>query len=600
MKKLVSLLKLLYSDDIIKSSIISFFINSNKFVTKNKILIRYINNYPECEAKISELLSNNHLNLNNIIDIFELLLENKKVNGVFYTPDFIIDYINDYVIEKNNNFTICDCSCGSGSFLISACRKIANKSIIHTIENNIYGADILNDNIENTKIVLSLLALQNNEDSENIGFNLKCCNSLIFDWRNEFKNVFDNNGFDGIIGNPPYVKIQNFDKDLKPVLIQKYKTLEKGNCNLYYAFFELGLSLLNPKGKMGYITPNNYFTSLSGQQLRKLLNDNGYIDKIIDFKHIRMFKDTANYTAITLLTKSNKPEIDYALIDNIFSFKNGNMSFKKIKNTDINNGKWKMLCDNDLYNIRKIENIGIPLSKMAKIRVGIMTLKDSLYILNGNEINGYYIKEYNKKQYYIEKDITKKIVKVADINNEQDLIKNTQRIIFPYNNQNGKNKIINEEELKTLYPRAYDYLLAIKNELGLRDKGKKIKVWYAYGREQGLNVTGKKLLIKTLNAKPNFVLDNDDDSLFYNGYAVFLKEDISILNRILNSEIMEYYMKKTSAKNGCGYYCYHKNYIASFSVPIFNETEKRFIISANKEELLSFLVRKYDLIDFAV
>jgi len=71
-----------------------------------------------------------------------------------------------------------------------------------------------------------------------------------------------------VVGNPPYVKFQDLT-DVNRIYLQKHwTTVEGGTFNLYFAFFELGYKLLKVNGKLGYITPNNYFTSLSGEALR--------------------------------------------------------------------------------------------------------------------------------------------------------------------------------------------------------------------------------------------------------------------------------------------------------------------------------------------
>ena len=84
---------------------------------------------------------------------------------------------------------------------------------------------------------------------------------------------------------------EEFDNKIKSFLIKNYETTGNGNFNLYFAFFEMGLHLLNEKGMLGYITPNNYFTSLAGKDLRKFLQDRKVINRIIDFNHLKIFED---------------------------------------------------------------------------------------------------------------------------------------------------------------------------------------------------------------------------------------------------------------------------------------------------------------------
>ena len=116
--------------------------------------------------------------------------------------------------------------------------------------------------------------------------------------------------FDNIVGNPPYVKFQDLTNDNRNYLAKHWTTVEGGTFNLYFVFFELGYKLLKPTGKLGYITPNNYFTSLAGEALRKYFFHQKCVTRIIDFSHKKVF-DAQTYTAITFLNKQQNEAITY-------------------------------------------------------------------------------------------------------------------------------------------------------------------------------------------------------------------------------------------------------------------------------------------------
>lgn len=602
-----------YDIDIIENSLIYLFIEKIEASGIKNELIR--NRLKKINSSATEFLSNflkkNSIELTtkNIEKIFELLInsEDRQLNGAFYTPDFIVDYINDYVIKKETDFRVCDCSCGSGAFLVRATEKISkenNKSIIKTIEENIYGVDIMERSVERTKIILSLLALQNGEDKEGIRFNIKqgdSLDNLKFNWKTEFPEVFANGGFDGIVGNPPYVRIQDFSNSIKNFLMKQYRTTGNGNFNLYFAFFEIGLYILNKEGKLGYIIPNNYFTSLAGKDLRKFLQDKKSVERIIDFNHLRVFEDATTYTCITFLNKKERGMFEFSRVEDKSLFSNlQTLKYSEVKFSELNYNKWRLMNELDFYNIKQIEGVGSPLGKFANIKVGIATLKDNLYFIDGKKEKGdFYIKEKDGKEFFIEKDITRKIIKIASVNSDEDIINDKRRIIFPYIKRGKEHFLIDEETFKNKYPKAYAYLLEIKEDLASRDKGKtKISKWYAYGRGQGLNLYGKKLLTKTFSNKPNFMIDEDDYSLFCNGYAIFSEkeEDLAILKKILNSEIMNYYARKTSVEIEGDYQCYQKNFIETFSIPNLSKGQKEFLLRENDKNIINkFLVKTYGL-----
>jgi len=159
--------------------------------------------------------------------------------------------------------------------------------------------------------------------------------------------------------------------------------------------------------------------------------------------------------------------------------------------------------------------------------------------------------------------------------------------------------IISEEEMKNQYPKTYAYFLEIKEELEKRDKGKKkYETWYAYGRKQGIENEGIKILTPTFSKNPRFLIDWNKGSLFCNGYGVFYdgnEIDIEVLRNILNSVIMKYYIRKTSVDMEGGFSCFQKNFIETFSIPKLTKEEGDFIKNAEKNEIDKFLIKKYTL-----
>lgn len=120
------------------------------------------------------------------------------------------------------------------------------------------------------------MGLQNNEVIEESDFNLFNQDSLKANWTNKYEIV---------VGNPPYVKYQDLSDENRQYLANKWQTIEYGTFNLYFAFFELGYKLLASNGKLGYITPNNYFTSLAGLSLRQYFLKTKCLTRIVDFRH---------------------------------------------------------------------------------------------------------------------------------------------------------------------------------------------------------------------------------------------------------------------------------------------------------------------------
>lgn len=120
--------------------------------------------------------------------------------------------------------------------------------------------------------------------------NLPIPNDQFFLWHIYFKEVFDKGGFDIVIGNPPYIDSETMVKSMPEARIayaNKFKTA-KGNWDIYVPFYELGIEMLNTKGKLAFITPNKWVSIGYGKKLRELYFDN--FTQVCDCSSIKVFE----------------------------------------------------------------------------------------------------------------------------------------------------------------------------------------------------------------------------------------------------------------------------------------------------------------------
>ena len=590
--------------------------------SESPILSAYFNEFENNPELYLETSSLDISELKELENYLELLIPNidRKVNGAFFTPTYIVDFIIENV-KPDKNSKCLDLSCGCGAFLLGLAEYYHltfNKSIRDTVRENIFGADILDYNIHRAKLLLALLALQKNEIIEENDFNLTVQDSLRVNWQKRFERNLSGK-FDKIVGNPPYVKFQDLSNENRKFLYDHCKTIKNGTFNLYFAFFELGYKLLKKDGLLGYITPNNYFTSLAGKSLRRYFQSKKCVTRIVDFSHIKVF-DAQTYTAITFLNKKHNTAIIYDRIEQeqkpALFIQNINGSPNKLEDLKIK--KWRLLKTDEQRNIWNIETIGIPLNKIVNIFVGIATLKDELYFLDAHQkSNGYFLKTNSNRTFEIEPGITRQIYKISDFKNQEEYNQNTRHIIFPYKINGGNAIAISEREIVREFPKCFDYFKFIRDNLAARDKGKsKIIPFYAYGRSQGLTKTGKKILTPSFSKFPRFLIGEDEQAMFCNGYGIYFKdeqngsyllfdsltnhfskvENIRLLQKILNSYVMHYYISKTSVSIEGGYPCYQKNFIEKFSIPEFSEQELDLLNSLNEHQKIDdFLIEKYQI-----
>lgn len=600
-----------YTNLQIEASLIKAFLHQKCLggVALNSVLTQtLIHAVPElCELIRSE--SNGSLTLKQIETVFEALIDDqeKRENGIVYTPCYIVDYIikNTLIGSLDNDSHIIDPACGSGSFLVLAAEQLSarlNKPIYSVISNNIFGIDVGEDNVRRTKELLTLLALSNGESIDSLHFNIAVADSLKSNWT----ELFDVDQFDYIIGNPPYVNTHDMTKETIDYLRSSFQTTKKGIFNIFYAFIEQSMKYLSDRGELGFVVPNNYLTITAAEDIRKYLAENKYIREIIDLGENMVFYPVRTYNSLLFLNKANNRNILWAKIERTDDIRQSlvNVKLRSMPISELAPAGWVLHSDIERGNIQKIEQAGRPIKPF--IRVGIATLKDNLYLLDGFDAErGLYYKDYEKVRYYVEPEITRGIYKVSNIKAEHSILEAKQSIIFPYIGIDQdlpatKNyQIIPEETLAQLYPLCYRYLRQIRPVLDRRDKGKENSVaWYAYGRSQGLGNNKRKLLFPTFSLHPKFMLEENTETLYCNGYAILEPEEFSLefLQKILNSIVMDYYIAHTSYALEGNYKCYQKKYIQNFSIPSFTEAERHYLSNETDGRAIDqFLITKYGL-----
>ncbi len=244
---------------------------------------------------------------------------------------------------------VCDPACGSGAFLVAAFDCLlaeynnvneqiaiitgslevfnADKEILNS---NLFGVDLNAESIEITKLSLWLKTAKHGKPLESLEANLQVGNSLIsstddgldgtsfdpkaFDWTAAFPQVVAQGGFDVIIGNPPYVRMEHL-KAQKPYLEKRYE-VASDRADLYCYFFELGIRLLRDAkegsmgGRLGYISSSTFFKTGSGEKLRGYLLAHAQLETVVDFGDLQVFEGVTTYPAIIIAQRHSCPPAD--------------------------------------------------------------------------------------------------------------------------------------------------------------------------------------------------------------------------------------------------------------------------------------------------
>ena len=577
-------------------------INNNIYLKQYQILENNLVEYSNLNKFVS-IVNQEILNfgLEDLIELFEFVISpsDRIVNGAIYTPSEIRSYIISQSFRKIGaqliNAKIADISCGCSGFLYTAAKEIRRRtgnSYQFIFQNQIFGLDIQEYSVTRSKLLLSLLALSEGEDIEQFHFNIHQGDTLIFNW-SEVINDFQ--GFEIIVGNPPYVSARNLEDEAK-ANVKLWEVCSTGNPDLYIPFFQIGYENLVPNGILGFITMNTFFKSLNGRALRRYFEKNRITIRIIDFGTHQIFKSKSTYTCICFLENAEQNFVEYYKSVTKELPNNRNL-YNKVNFHNLDSKKGWNLNNNEI--ISRIESVGTPFGELYKTRHGIATLRNDLFIFKpvAEDTDFFYLQ--NGNLYPIEKGICKDILNSNKLSRSIDFDSVREKVLFPYND-NNKPKALDEEFLKDVYPEAYKYLKKKKQELAKRDKGKgEYEKWFAFGRTQSLEKVENKLFFpKFSDQTPNYLLSNDIDLLFYNGQAVIghSEEEMLLAKKIMESRLFWYYIKTSSKPYTSNYYSLNGNYINNFGICDFTNNEIDFILNEEDKDVLdTFFEERYNV-----
>jgi type I restriction-modification system DNA methylase subunit len=574
----------------------------------------------------------------NIDDIaFDKTKSKRKKDGVFYTPEYITKYIvqntlgklcDDKKIELNLqnvqnpanpkkltaqekqtlqniytyrgyllNLKILDPACGSGAFLNQALeflikehndldelrRAYENELLslydieINILEHNLYGVDINEDAVEIAKLSLWLRTAQRGKSLTNLSEKIVCANSLL-------NMPFSENSFDIVIGNPPYVRVQglksNYEDESK--LYEAKYCSATGKYDLYALFLEMSFKMLNSNGKLSYILPHKFLISDFGSGLRGFLAENKAVESLLHFGSEMVFEDASTYTCIITLSHNNE-KLNFKSISpkNIFD----EIIFDDINYEKLGSDKWSLSNQDTAKVLEKINLQPLKVKDVfAKIFTGIQTSGDDIFMLRGSIVNDSF-KGYSKKlnqEVILESHLMKPILKGQDIKRNRPLETNLY-IIYPhFINTNNETKVLEEMDFSNKFPLAYEYLLNFKDELITKKIKYKTnpKYWYSLHRAREIKIfENEKIVTPQLQNFPNFTYDIAKSYSDAGGYNLVKKDtcraNYKFLLTILNSSVMWFFIKNTSAEFGGGYYYFKTAYLEPFPLPKLENLEQQ-------------------------
>ena len=545
--------------------------------------------------------------------------DERKRLGEFYTPKEVIEYILDAVGYKPENEIrgkkILDPSCGSGGFLVEATQRLMEryrragfnfnnpddaKQIIEGCIGSIYGLDIhpFASFIAEMNLLFQLVDLYNtlkqhdkhyelprlhiyrtdslapSETIELTGFLDNSRRKMLVD---ETKGADKIKGikFDCLVGNPPYVRIEKIPEEKRDYYKEEYQSA-KGRFDLYMLFIERGLKWLEKNGKLAFIASNRFMKTDTGRKLRELITQSSKIEQIVDFGDISLFEAATNYPCIFVLRKEKTTDnkIWYVHVrkseENLMTILRNSFA-KEISNEYLQASlvEQKLLTEDVWRPLSvQINSLFNKLDKVSDVR-----LKDiAVWNLNGifTGLNNVFIlKKETVDKYQIEPEIAKPLLVGEDVR-KWKISWSGNYILYTKNIDLEKHK------------NTYRYLKEHQEKLSKRVsiKGTGIK-WYELSRPRDPRAfERKKIVTPRIATGNNFALDEDGE--FYCGDTTYVivpnnSVDIFYLIGLLNSKVLDFYLKQVSPFFMDKYFVYNASYTERFPIKLPKTLDERKI-----------------------
>lgn len=401
-------------------------------------------------------------------------------------------------------------------------------------------------------------------------------------------------GFDVVIGNPPYIRIQTLKKK-DPKLVSFYKeeyaSAAKGNYDLYVVFIEAGLRFLKSDGHLAYICPHKFFNAQYGEPLRKVIAQGRHLRHVVHFGDQQVFPGASIYTCLLFLTKEGTAECRFVRAVDLTVWKATLAGTEgKFPADSIGKSEWNFTIGKSRAVFERLKAFQRNLETITtRIFQGIKTSADKIYIVEERrrtKSKFIVFSPQTEEEHEVESELFHPLIKGGD-SRAYILTKTDRLILFPYTaDVNGETALIPAEIFIRKYPLTWAYLYKNRKHLKNREEGAfSGKNWYAYGRRQALDVMPlPKLFTPDLALSASFSYDETGELFFTGGvaggYGILPKQgvDPKWLLALLNSSVVDFFHHQIATQMRGGWYSYEARFIKSLPIAEASKEQVRLIV----------------------
>ncbi len=498
----------------------------------------------------------------------------RREEGQVYTPshlvEFILDlgeYLSDSSLEERR---VLDPACGAGAFLVAVVSRLASSletqghdlkttvgrsRFLASIERMVWGVD---KDPHACGLAREAVRLQaRGICGRDVPAGFFDANILEGDFLLGDMGSLRQQGFDLIVGNPPYVATTRLSDRQKDQLRARFISAN-GRLDLYALFFERSLKLLCEGGRLAFITPNKYLASESSRWLRKLIVSQASLRKLANFRSHRVFADAATVPCVTVLERSAGATSFELLECSVAPGGQGPVSVLKKQRMNHPRGgarPWLMAEPRLLALGKKIQD-GHPTlgHRTCRISAGIATGRDRIFVLEPGA--GVELEPELRRPAVRGKDISPYRIRDSGL-----------EVIIPYlSSGNGRPTLVDLDD----FPRTRAYLEKSRGELEKRHCVRKWKkAWFDIHDPWTLDITGlTKVLVPDVAQGNRFALDTGKFCPLHSAYYI-LPEGVEpeFLTAVLNSTPIEYLVRLLAPVVKDGFSRYRRQFLITLPIP---------------------------------
>lgn len=525
-----------------------------------------------------------------------------EVHGVVLTKPHIVELILDlagYRADRDlASLTILEPSCGHGAFLVPAVHRLLDAAkregrSAMSLESAVLAFDIDAEHVEKTRGAL-LKVLLHHKISQHDG------ERLVKAWvkEDDFLLAPLDRYFDVVVGNPPYIRIEQLSEPLQAEYRCRYRSLYD-RADIYVAFIERGLALLASSGVLSFICADRWVSNKYGAPLRSLVSSGFRLQCYVDLHKASPFEsDVIAYPSIFVmsphknLTKGSRGEnedvpvvklqtgseeecraVSAALRRKTKNLPAG-VSIDVYKSWFSGGEPWVLSSPAHLDVLRSLETKFAAIDCTARIGIGVATGNDKLYIVGADAD--------------IEPDRLVPLVMRDDIENGR--VKNGGRFVINAFEDGGHVVDLNK------YGRLRKYLMAHATDIKKRHVAQKNPgSWFrTIDRVYPQLVPIPKLLIPDIAGSNEVVFEEGRYHPHHNLYFVTSEVwDMEVLGGLLSSKVALFFVWSYAVKMRGGYLRFQAQYLRRIRLP----DPTAILASLAKEIKCAFIARDFSRLD---